>query len=542
MTLQYEIIERVAAGGMAEVYRARAFDDSGVGGEVCIKRILPHLTQDPRSLSMFVDEARLAANLNCNQIVQVYDLCMSPTGEHFIVMEYVDGMDLARFLSTCRDQGIQVPVPVATRVAVQICKGLQYAHDKTDESGRSLRVIHRDISPQNVLLSRTGEVKITDFGIAKSAIVMTTTAVGILKGKYGYMSPEQASGLELDQRSDLFNVGILLYEMLVGERCFAGESDHSTLELMREAQVVPPRRLRHDINPDLERVVLKALSRDRRDRFASAHQLEQAIILCPGAFPADADTLAAFIRRLEDLSQSPRREETGVLSLASIVSGPDDASSGVSSSRPAASNEEAEPRRPVWFRSRPPIQVFGMAAATLLAFLLARFAASTDPLRAVQLGPSPPSGNDEVTMLIDTVPSGARVIFDGVEMAGETPLILDRPRDDVVHEIEVFLKGQGSQTHRLSYGDGAFQAVRLKLADTSTVPMALVRFRTFPDSELWIHGRRRAMGREGEVKIPALRPVLLSFRGPEGQQADVEVELGDGAVRDVVVDLESPAY
>jgi serine/threonine protein kinase len=528
MSLQYEILERIAAGGMAEVYRARAFDSSGEGSEVCIKRILPHLTQDPRSLSMFVDEARLAATLNCPQIVQVYDLCKSPAGEHFIVMEFVEGMDVARLLSTCRDQGIRVPVPVASRIAVEICKGLQYAHEKKDEKGRSLQVIHRDISPQNILVSRSGDVKITDFGIAKSAIVMTTTAVGILKGKYGYMSPEQASGLDLDHRSDLFNVGILLYEMLVGERCFAGASDHSTLQLMRDAEVVPPRRLRHDLNPDLEGVVLKALARARKDRFSSARQLEQAVVLCPGAYPCEPKELAEFVQRVADLSQSPRREETGVLSLASIVEAPSDRQE-----EPLAA---APPRR----RSRSGWGALAVLAATALGFGLGRLGAPPDVLAEVQLGDSPRT--PEITLMVDSRPQGAKVELDGVEMAGTTPLILDRPRDQATHELVVRTPDHRPATRTFTYDDGSLHPIRVRLEPIESAPLATIEFRAHPESEVWVEERRLARGRAGRFEIPAGRPVVLSFRTTAGIEHEVTVEVPAGGTRRVVVDLDAPGY
>lgn len=208
----------IAKGGMAEVYRAKTVGFSGFEKEVCVKKILPHLTEDKSFVDMFVNEAKLAATLNYANIVQVHDLCVSGGGEYFIVMEYVNGKDLSDVIRAAQLAGREVPPEIAVYICRETCKGLHYAHSKRDPEGAPLNIIHRDISPHNVLVSFMGEVKIVDFGIAKASSIMNKTAVGILKGKYGYMSPEQARGQPLDHRSDIFNTGIVLYELLVGER------------------------------------------------------------------------------------------------------------------------------------------------------------------------------------------------------------------------------------------------------------------------------------------------------------------------------------
>ena len=532
MTLQYEVVERIAVGGMAEVYRARAIDDAGQDSVVCIKRILPHLTRDARSLSMFVDEARLAASLDSPNIVQVYDLCMSPAGEHFIVMEYVDGMDLARVLSTCRRNGSRFPIDVVARIAIEMCKGLHVAHEHKDAKGASLDIIHRDVSPQNVLLSRRGDVKITDFGIAKSSIVMTTTALGVLKGKYGYMSPEQASGQPLDRRSDLFNVGILMYEMLVGERCFAGSSDYSTLELMREAVVVPPSHTRHDIDPDLEKVVLQALSKRKEDRFGTARELEQAILLCPRARPCDRASLVEFLQNIEGKAEEPERvEKSEVLSLASIVEGP-------ASSRPTdigeASDGEASPPE----RS-------SLVVAALIAVLaagLAFFADSAlqEPLAlvlAVQEAGGPK--RSEATLVVASEPPGARVFVDGVEMAGTTPFVLRRPPDGEVHELRLELSGHEPSTTRVRWTDeDALQVVRRRLEPTPPpAATATIRFEASDRSKVRVDGVLVLEARSGSFQVPAAEPIRLAFEGPSGGIRTMKLELPAGAERELLVEL-----
>jgi serine/threonine protein kinase len=297
---KFEIQEMIAKGGMAEVYRAKTVGVSGFEKEVCVKKILPHLTEDESFVSMFINEAKLAATLTYANIVSVHDLCVSASGEYFIVMEYVHGKDLSDVIRAAQLAGREVPPEIAIFVLRELCKGLYYAHTKTDSSGAPLGIIHRDISPHNVLVSHMGEVKITDFGIAKASSIANKTAIGILKGKYGYMSPEQARGQPLDHRSDVFNAGIVLYEVLVGERCFAGSSDFSTLNLMRNAVVTPPTKINAKLSRDLEAIVLKALAADRNERYRDALELEQALARFAekSGKRAQAVELAAFMKSL----------------------------------------------------------------------------------------------------------------------------------------------------------------------------------------------------------------------------------------------------
>lgn len=344
---KFEILEMIAKGGMAEVYRAKTTGFQGFEKEVCVKKILPHLTEDESFVTMFINEAKLAATLNYANIVGVHDLCVSASGEYFIVMEYVNGKDLSDVIRAAQLAGREIPPEIAVYICREVAKGLYYAHNQTDSAGANLNIIHRDISPHNVLVSFMGEVKITDFGIAKASSIANKTAVGILKGKYGYMSPEQARGQPLDHRSDIFNTGIVLYELLVGERCFAGSSDFSTLNLMRNAEVTPPTKIVTAIPAEVEAMVLKSLSKEREDRFSDALAFEAAL----GAWAkkngaATATELSAFVREL--FAQAEERENgssTGVLALASVV-GPaptsDDEAAGhlVASSAPPTPDAE----------------------------------------------------------------------------------------------------------------------------------------------------------------------------------------------------------
>lgn len=271
---KYLLLERVNVGGMAEVFKAKTFGVAGFERIVAIKRILPNMVEDDEFIKMFIDEARIAVQLNHANVAQIYELGQQG-GNYYIAMEYVPSRDLRTLLDRMRQSGSLMPIPQAAYVASKICEGLDYAHRKKDPLGKPMNIIHRDVSPQNVLLSYDGEVKIIDFGIAKAANRASKTQAGVLKGKFGYMSPEQVRGLAIDHRSDIFAVGVLLYEMLTGERLFVGESDFSTLERVRNAEVLPPTTYNKKISSELEDIVLRSLAREAGDRYPWAADLAE---------------------------------------------------------------------------------------------------------------------------------------------------------------------------------------------------------------------------------------------------------------------------
>ncbi|MBK8013436.1 MAG: protein kinase [Deltaproteobacteria bacterium] len=276
MSLRYPIefgrhllLERVNVGGMAEVFKAKAFGVEGFERIVAVKRILPALAQDEEFVTMFVDEARIAAHLTHQNIVQIYELGKED-GTFFISMEYVAGKDLRQVLD---DAKAPLGIPRACHIVSCIAEALDYAHQKRDAAGKELRIIHRDVTPQNVIISYEGEVKLCDFGIAKAATRASRTQVGVLKGKFAYMSPEQVRGQPTDRRSDLFALGVVFYEMVTGQRLFLAETDYGTLEAVRTTLIPPPRRFNPAINASLEAILLKLLAREPRDRYQWASEL-----------------------------------------------------------------------------------------------------------------------------------------------------------------------------------------------------------------------------------------------------------------------------
>ncbi len=295
---KYYLLERINVGGMAEVFKAKTFGVEGFERLLAVKRILSNIAEDEEFISMFIDEAKIAVQLQHANIAQIFDLG-KVDGSYFIALEYVNGRDLRSIFDRMRSRGESLPIAMACWVMMQVCEGLDYAHNKRDGQGRELHLIHRDISPQNVLIGYDGEVKLIDFGIAKAAGKASTTQAGILKGKFGYMSPEQVRGLPIDKRSDIFAVGIVLYELLTGERLFVGETDFSTLEKVRNVEIVPPSAYNKKIPPELERLILKALARDPEDRYSNAIDLHddlQSFLYSIGEFYSRKD-LSAWMKK-----------------------------------------------------------------------------------------------------------------------------------------------------------------------------------------------------------------------------------------------------
>ncbi len=294
---QYVLEERVAKGGMAEVFRARMIGVEGFQKTVAIKRILADMAGNDEFVTMFIDEAKLAAQLKHPNIVDIYDLGKIDRS-FYIAMEYVEGHDLRDVLARCRSAGVTVPVPLALHCAAQLASALDHAHTTRDFENRDLGLVHRDVSPPNVLISNDGEVKLCDFGIAKALSKATHTRDGLLKGKLRYMSPEQASGREIDHRSDIFSLGLVLYEMLTGQKAFDGATETEILEQVRDPQVAIPSSLNPQVPPDVDRIILRALQRDPGARYQSAADIGRALEAATRShgWAPDAAALAAFAR------------------------------------------------------------------------------------------------------------------------------------------------------------------------------------------------------------------------------------------------------
>jgi serine/threonine protein kinase/Flp pilus assembly protein TadD len=268
---KYQLLDKIAEGGMAELFRAKLTGAQGFEKLIAIKRILPNLSGEENLLSAFIDEAKLAALLHHENIIQIYDFG-SIDDQYFIAMEYLFGKDLRAISRTVRKKDQELGLENILYIICRICAGLDYSHNLKDLYGKALSIIHRDINPQNILITYEGQVKIIDFGIAKAASHNTKTRENLIKGKLAYMSPEQANGQAIDHRSDIFSTGIILYELLADRRMFQGETMH-VLSLVREAQYDPPEEVIPNLPPKLNAILRRALAKDPDERFRYAGEM-----------------------------------------------------------------------------------------------------------------------------------------------------------------------------------------------------------------------------------------------------------------------------
>ena len=297
---KHEIIRPLATGGMAQLFLAWQHGAGGVKRRVVVKRIHRHLVSEPEFVEMFLNEARIAAGLSHPNIVHIYDVVETNDGDTVLVMEYVNGVSVHALLRAARQKGMRLPLGFAVNIALAVAEALEYAYNSVGPDGHPLRIVHRDVSPSNVLVSIEGRVKLVDFGIAKALANGSVTKTGHVKGKYRYMAPEQLKGELLDARTDLFALGAMLYEMTTGARAFPGSSDAEIITALLTSEVVPPSKRVADYPAELERIVLRCLSRDREGRPSSGRELidelEGCATICD--WTMRSVSLGAFVRSL----------------------------------------------------------------------------------------------------------------------------------------------------------------------------------------------------------------------------------------------------
>ncbi|PKN56819.1 MAG: serine/threonine protein kinase, partial [Deltaproteobacteria bacterium HGW-Deltaproteobacteria-14] len=318
---RYELLAKLAVGGMGEVFLARTTGTGGFEKRLVIKRILPHLADDPEFIRRFIAEGKLVVRLRHAGIAQVLDMG-EEGGVTFIAMEHVDGRDLGELMRLARSGAVEMPVPLIVTIIVRLLEALDYAHTATDDDGAALGIIHRDISPSNVMISRTGEVKLLDFGIARATERLQATTTGAIRGKYSYMSPQQAAGADLDARSDLFSLGVLMWELLAGFRPFDGVSDLLTLDRIRFFDPGPLTAAAPGVPGPVAAVVERLLQKAPADRFPSAEAAMRALMAWQnesGALVVPRDLSAWLERVLETLPAAMRRQPAAGLSLDDVL-------------------------------------------------------------------------------------------------------------------------------------------------------------------------------------------------------------------------------
>ena len=297
---QYRLIDRIAVGGMAEIFLAHQQHEDGRESPVVIKRIRPHLSKHAAFVKMFLNEARLAAQLNHPNVVQIHDLGKIAES-YFIAMEYVAGRDMRRVVPKAEALGIPFPLVYAVKIASCVCAGLHHAHTKADLYGNPLNIVHRDVSPENIFVAFDGTVKVLDFGIAKATSAPTgETRTGELRGKLSYMSPEQCLARPVDCRGDIFSLGVTLYEWLTGFKLFNGESEIAVMRNIAEGKIYAPSYFKADIPAPVEAILMRALERDRERRYASAADMQRDIdeFLNAYEFTPTPLHLANFLKQL----------------------------------------------------------------------------------------------------------------------------------------------------------------------------------------------------------------------------------------------------
>jgi eukaryotic-like serine/threonine-protein kinase len=471
---KYELLERLGIGGMATVYRARYTAAPGITKPVVIKRVLSELAENRSFVEQFIHEARISVELSHGNIVQVFDFGQVK-GEYFLAMELVDGHPLSRVVKRARTLGIaQLPQPVAASIAIEMCKGLHYAHTRTDENGRPLGLVHRDVSPDNVLLSYTGEVKITDFGIAKAEMAgRPITEAGIVKGKYLFFSPEQALGEALDARSDVYAVGVVLYRMLTGRLPFEGQ-DYEVLDRVVKGEITPVIQLNREVDRALAQIVMRALAKARGERYQSAEELQQALsrwvatrvpfftvttlkhlmgwlyekeLRALGRAPALPQEFLDQALLWREASVDPRPGVESSVETRAAPDSPTDPAQVETQPDVEGSGQPAR-RREVSRNERSSRSTFGALSGKrgrILAWAVTMAAISLGLVLVILTQRRPPP------IEIRSQPLGAQVRLDGV-FRGMTPVVLEDVTPEMLHVLELSLLGK--QPWQRSYEAG----------------------------------------------------------------------------------------
>jgi serine/threonine-protein kinase len=471
--MKYRLTEKIGSGGMAEVFRAVGEGPEGFERPFVIKRIHPRLAEAPDFVRMFVDEATISARLIHPNIVQVFEFAHRDGG-YYLVMEPVDGMDMAQLLRRLERRREVPPPAFVAEVGRQACRGLEFAHTLTGADGTPLGIVHRDVTPPNIMVAWNGAVKIVDFGIARAVQELRTNLSdkGMVKGKMSYIAPELLDGHPADSRCDIFSLGIVLHELLCGQRLFVGGNDLETLKKVQEMAIEAPSKRNPGVKPALDRVVMRALARDPEKRFQTAREMGDELEAVVVRERYSTRVFAKKARELLPEPEQPAEPAAGGFGQkeVEIAAGP-----GEPPRRPApppvprpAAAAAAEPARTATpARSRPPRWVWaavGAPAAVALALLLVlilRPAPAPLPAARAATAPAPsPSPSSSLSqpplahVALDSVPQGAAVTSapaqgsDGKRF-GETPVLLELPRGSQAVELLLTKAGFAPVTFRI---------------------------------------------------------------------------------------------
>ena len=486
---KYQLLKRLAVGGMAEIYLARQTGLQGFEKLVVVKIILPNLADDQKFVGMFLDEARLAATLNHPNVVQVYDLGQEK-GAYYIAMEFIAGQDLTAVVKKAKKAVGNISIDVAGRIIANAAEALQYAHTLKDNMGRPLNLVHRDVSPSNILVSYSGATKLVDFGIAKAESQNAKTQAGTLKGKYSYMSPELIRGQPIDGRNDVFALGIVFYEVLVGRRLFRRETELAIIHDILEGKVPPPSKLRPEIPAEIDKIVMKAIEKDVKNRYQSAQEMQLAIerFLSSGGHPVTTLDVQAFMEvtfaeenmqyqtLLRELPTASPAKLEAMLAVDAANEGSQATGSSFSGSVPKPLlHPDEEDVLVKKARKGPPLAVvIGGVGALVLAAIGVGF-----------LVKGPSAGE----VMVRSEPPGAAILLDGEPTLQKTPAVL-KPVKFGPHTIVVRLSGFApGDTGVMLTKDSASAQVSFELKAQQAAPAELTITTEPAGAEVFIDGR-----------------------------------------------------
>ncbi|NOU29068.1 MAG: serine/threonine protein kinase [Polyangiaceae bacterium] len=490
---RYEVVGHLATGGMAEIFLCKLHGPSGFERPVVVKRILPYLARQKQFVDMFVDEARIISRIRHPNVVQVQELAQDD-GELLLVLEYLEGESVASLMRRAKLTGISIAPALAAHMVSLACTGLHAAHELLADDGTPFGLVHRDVSPQNLFVTFAGEVKVLDFGIAKAKDRESRTEAGQSKGKLEYMSPEQSKGEPLDRRSDVFALGIVLYELVTGKRLFRRGSPMATLDAIHREPVIPPSRTTEGIPPELDRIVLTALARSPDGRFATAAEMARHLQIFaraqePGAL--EGERVAALMQQLfsdrraekaellrrvrvgAPVGELPEAEVDGTVELPAVVA----PATEIAMTLPLAPTYASAP---VSGRSGS-LAVAAIAGGAVLAVAgsalywsthraqqIADVDAAPTTATAAATAPQPP----EVRVVVDTDPPGCEVLVDGT-LRGTSPLQLPLARS--TEAVRLVVQKAGFEPYARTFAPNRDEQVMVRLRASPTALPSVAR-------------------------------------------------------------------
>ena len=465
---RYVLVDKIAVGGMAEVFKAKSFSEGGFEKLLVIKRILGHLSANEEFVEMFIDEAKITVELQHPNVVQIFDF--GKTGDNwYIAMELVEGKDAKGILRQLARRRKLMPAEFAIFIAHEVCKGLDYAHKKSDLRGAPLNIVHRDISPSNIIVGYRGDVKVADFGIAKAQKSTYTTKDGVLKGKFEYMSPEQARGGDVTPQSDVFACGIILHEMLTGRRLFKTDAEVKTLEKIKSGNYPRPSDINPQVPASLDAVVMKALAADIHDRFPDARAMQAALLeeLYPHTPDVVQERLKRFMEELfaDDITAERARLEAGSAraeQLRRVVNETDSAWVA-----PATSATAVVPQPQ---QSKLPLLLAG-AAVVLLGSLVLFLAMREPETRIVEVQAASPAVTTGILQLVVVPETAQAQVFIGDKQVGQgTHITITELQPDIDLALRISAEGFADHTDTVQAEAGERIRMKISLVPTPTKP------------------------------------------------------------------------